>query len=326
MDLQIKKGINGFEPMKFKARLVAKGYTQNEGIYFKEVFSPVVRHASIRVILAITAVQDMELDQLDVKTAFLHGRLEEEILMSQPEGYEFPGKEDNTIKDGLYIYLLLYIDDMLVACKDREEIDKLKVLLNSEFEMKDLGYAKKILGMEIRRNRSKGIMFLSQEKYLRKVLETFDMSKAKPLQLPLASHFRLSNLQCPQTEAQKQGLMYGKTEASDEVLKGYVDSDYAGDLDRRRSLTGYLFMLNGCAVNWKATLQSVVALSTTEAEYTAATEAVKEALWLKGNEVSRGAVKMVKIHTDENLADAFTKVIPVAKFRAYLDLAGLCSQ
>ena len=83
---------------------------------------------------------------------------------------------------------------MLVACKDREEIDKLKVLLNSEFEMNDLGYARKILGMEIRRNRSKGIMFLSQEKYLRKVLETFDMSKAKPVQLPLASHFRLSNL------------------------------------------------------------------------------------------------------------------------------------
>ncbi|KAH9791940.1 CCHC-type domain-containing protein [Citrus sinensis] len=350
MDLQIKKGINGFEPMKFKARLVAKGYTQNEGIYFKEVFSPVVRHASIRVILAITAVQDMELDQLDVKTAFLHGRLEEEILMSQPEGYEFPGKEDNTIKDGLYIYLLLYIDDMLVACKDREEIDKLKVLLNSEFEMKDLGYAKKILGMEIRRNRSKGIMFLSQEKYLRKVLETFDMSKAKPLQLPLASHFRLSNLQCPQTEAQKQGmasvpyanavgcLMYVMVLTRPDIAHVVsVVSRYMAQpgedhwkavkwILRRRSLTGYLFMLNGCAVNWKATLQSVVALSTTEAEYTAATEAVKEALWLKGNEVSRGAVKMVKIHTDENLADAFTKVIPVAKFRAYLDLAGLCSQ
>lgn len=219
---------------------MAKGYKQKEGIDFKEVFSLVVRHASIRVMLAITAVQDMELDQLNVKTTFLHGRLEEEILMSQPEGYEFPGKEDHvcrlkkslyglkqsprqwylrfdkfmqlhefikcsydccvyykTIKDGLYIYLLLYVDDMLVACKDKEEIDKLKVLLNSEFEMKDLGYAMKILGMEIRRNISKGIMFLSQEKYLKKVLETFDMSKSKPVQLPLASHFRLSNLQYP---------------------------------------------------------------------------------------------------------------------------------
>ena len=68
------------------------------------MFSPVVKHASIRVILAITVVQDMELDQLDVKTSFLHGRLEEEILMSQPEGYEFPGKEDHVcqLKKSLY--------------------------------------------------------------------------------------------------------------------------------------------------------------------------------------------------------------------------------
>ena len=83
---------------------------------------------------------------------------------------------------------------MLVACKDRDEIDKLKVLLNSEFEMKDLGYARKILGMEIRINKSKGKLFLSQEKYLRKVLEVFEMDNGKPVQLPLASHFRLCNL------------------------------------------------------------------------------------------------------------------------------------
>ena len=109
----------------------------------------------------------------------------------------------------MYIYVLLYVDDMLVACKDRKKIDKLKMLLNSEFEMKDLGYAKKILGMKIRSNRSKGTMFLSQEKYLKKVLEVFDMSNAKPVQQPLASHFKLSNLQCPQTKAEKQDMENG---------------------------------------------------------------------------------------------------------------------
>lgn len=71
------------------------------------------------------------------------------------------------------------------------------------------------------------------------------------------------------------GMAYGRTEGRNEGLLGYVDSDYTRDLDMRRSLTGYMFMLNGCLINWKATLQYVVALSTTEAEYTAATELLK---------------------------------------------------
>ena len=73
--------------------------------------------------------------------------------------------------------------------------------------------------------------------------------------------------------------MYGKKQEENKAgLWGYVDSDYAGDLDRRRSLTGNMFMLNGCLISWKASLQHAVALSTTQAEYTTASEAVKEAL------------------------------------------------
>ena len=77
------------------------------------------------------------------------------------------------------------------------------------------------------------------------------------------------------------GLTFQKDGGGISIL-GYVDSDYAGDLDRRRSTTGYIFTLVGSAVSWKSTLQSIVALSTTEAEYMAAAEAVKEAIWLKG--------------------------------------------
>ena len=66
-------------------------------------------------------------------------------------------------------------------------------MLNSEFDMKDLGHAKKILGMEITRDRRKGTMFLSQKKYLEKVLNTFGMSSCKPVITRLASHFKLSN-------------------------------------------------------------------------------------------------------------------------------------
>ena len=73
-------------------------------------------------------------------------------------------------------------------------------------------------------------------------------------------------------------LQFGRNE--DGVI-GYVDSDFVGDHDKRRSLTGYVFIIDGCAICWKATLQTTVALSTTEAEYMAITEGFKEAIWLK---------------------------------------------
>ncbi len=84
--------------------LVAKGYTQRDRVDFKEVFSHVVRHASIKVLLTLTAVNDMELDQLEVKIAFLNGRLEDEILMTQREGYTDPRKPNYVcwLKRSLY--------------------------------------------------------------------------------------------------------------------------------------------------------------------------------------------------------------------------------
>jgi hypothetical protein len=88
-----KEGISGVEPARFKARLVVKGFKQREGIDFNEVFSPVVLHTSIRVMLTIVALFDLELEKLDVKTAFLHGDLDEKIYMRQPQGFSAPGQE-----------------------------------------------------------------------------------------------------------------------------------------------------------------------------------------------------------------------------------------
>ncbi|GKD41289.1 retrotransposon protein, putative, ty1-copia subclass, partial [Tanacetum coccineum] len=85
---KIKEGIEGVQNPRYKARLVAHEFTQKAGIDYNELFSPVVRHTSIRVILALTACKDYELEQLDVKMAFLHGNLEEVIYMRQPPGYE----------------------------------------------------------------------------------------------------------------------------------------------------------------------------------------------------------------------------------------------
>ena len=86
-----KEAVSKKEGERFKARLVAKRYSQRHGIDYDEVFSLVVRHISIRAVLALVAHQDLELEQLDVKTAFLHGNLEEEIFMVQLEGFKQPG-------------------------------------------------------------------------------------------------------------------------------------------------------------------------------------------------------------------------------------------
>ncbi|GKV27145.1 hypothetical protein SLEP1_g36348 [Rubroshorea leprosula] len=332
-----KEGILGVETPRFKARLVVKGFTQREGIDFHEVFSPVVKHSSIRVLLAMVTLYDLELEQLDVKTSFLHGELEERIYMSQPEGFIVSGKEDHSrftrsnydsyfyhkkLGDGSWVYLLLYVDDMLIAAKSMLIIDDLKKQLSGEFEMKDLGAAKKILGMEIHKDHKGGKLFLSQKKYIEKVLERFGLHEAKAVTTPLGAHFKLSSNLSPKPKEEKKfmarvpyasavgslmyamvckghweavkwilrylrgttdvGLVYDQSANPSGNIVGFVDFDFTGDLDKRRSTIGYVFTLSGCAISWKATLQSTVALSTTEVEYMKITKAVKEALWLKG--------------------------------------------
>jgi len=178
---------------------------------------------------------DLELKQLDVKTTFLHGNLEEEIYIQQPEGFVVPGKEDHVCRlkkclyglkqsprqwykkfdsfmvghgyskssydncvyfqktsDWSFIYLLLYVDDMLIVARDKSLVNKLKVQLSSEFDMKDLGPAKKILRMEINKDRQAGKLFLSQKKYVFKMLDKFEMRDCKVVSTPIVAHFKLS--------------------------------------------------------------------------------------------------------------------------------------
>ena len=88
--------------IKYKARLVAKGYTQREGVDFQETFAPVIRYESLRLLLAVAAQKSLTLTQFDVSTAFLHGELEEEIFMIQPEGFEDRTGRVCKLQKGLY--------------------------------------------------------------------------------------------------------------------------------------------------------------------------------------------------------------------------------
>ena len=111
-----------------------------------------------------------------------------------------------SLDDDSFIFLLLYVDDMLIAATSILEVTKLKVLLSREFDMKDLGGAKKILGMEIRRDRDAKKLWLSQAGYVKKVLERFSMENAKPVSTPLANHFCLSTSQCPKTVEETEDM------------------------------------------------------------------------------------------------------------------------
>ena len=102
-----------------------------------------------------------------------------------------------------YIILLLYVDNMLVASSDMDEIQELKKQLLSEFDMKDLGAAKQILGMRINKDNQMSTLQLSKEEYIDRILKRFSISDAKPVNTPLASHFRLSKDQSPKTEEEK---------------------------------------------------------------------------------------------------------------------------
>ena len=105
---------------------------------------------------------------------------------------------------GSMVYLVLYVDDMLIAAKSKYEIQKLKAHLSAEFDMKDLGAAKKILGMEISRNREKKKLSLSQKSYIEKILSIFDMTTSKAIDTPSAINIHLSSHHAPKFEAEEE--------------------------------------------------------------------------------------------------------------------------
>nr|GEX55919.1 retrovirus-related Pol polyprotein from transposon TNT 1-94 [Tanacetum cinerariifolium] len=239
---------------RHKARLVVKGFNQKEGVDFGEIFSYIVKMSSIRVVLVLTASIDHEVQQLDVKTAFLHSDLEEEICMDQPEGFKVKGKENMVCKLKKSLYGL---KQALRQC-DILKIDKLKKELNKSFAMKDLGKAKQILGMRISRDRKAKKLWLSLEMYIEKILERFECIKQNLAHAVGVVRKHLSNPGISHWEAVKWILRYliGTSKMcicygyDNPVLKAFIDSNMVRDIDTRKSISGYLVTFGGGAVSW----------------------------------------------------------------------------
>ncbi|CAB4034655.1 Hypothetical predicted protein [Paramuricea clavata] len=375
---KVKYRANG-QVDKLKARYVAKGYAQIEGIDFFDTYAPTCKPETFRILLATAARKDLYLGQMDVKSAYLHSKIEEEIYLEQPEGfvkkassgqklvcklnksiyglkqaaknwYEaltslllkkgfkrsyndyclFVRKEEN----GTFSYVLVWVDDIVVAGATEEAINEIKSMLNENFKMDDRGDLNCFLGMQILRSHDK--ITVDQTKYIETVLQEFNMSDCKAVATPGEVNLKLvkSNegkklvdpklyrslvgsllfigkqtrpdilnivnqlsrfLDKPDEshwKAAKRVLRYlkGTTDLRLTFLKnsscdivGDSDADWSGDLNDRKSTTGYYFKFegNGGAISWEVKKQATVALSTAEAEYQAMAAAAQEAIYLR---------------------------------------------
>ncbi|KAL4011851.1 hypothetical protein IC575_028915 [Cucumis melo] len=198
--------------------------------------------------MALVAHYVLELHQMDVKTAFLNGNLDEEVFIDQPEGFMVEGKEhmvcklkrsiyglkqvskqwylkfndtitsfgfkENIVDRCIYlkingskfIILVLYVDDILLATNDFDLLCQTEEFLSKNFEMKDMSETSYVITIEIFRDRTHGLLGLSQNAYINKVLEKFKMDKCSSSVVPIKKGDKFSLMQCPKNELERNQM------------------------------------------------------------------------------------------------------------------------
>ncbi|GJY55452.1 retrovirus-related pol polyprotein from transposon TNT 1-94 [Tanacetum coccineum] len=269
-----------------KARLLAQGYTQEEGIDYDEVFSPIARIKAIRLFLAYASFKDFVVYQMDVKSAFLYGKIEEEVYVCQPSGFEDPDFPDRVYKVEKALYGLhqaprAWYETLSTYLLDNEfqraKINKtlfIKMHKSDILLMSSMGELTFFLGLQV--HQKKDGIFISQDKYVDEILKKFGFTEVKNESTPIETQKPLLkdedgeevDVHMYLKGQPKLSLWYLKDSPFD--LVAYTNSDYAGaSLDRKTTTGGCQFLV--CRlISWQCKKQTVVANSTTEAEYVAA--------------------------------------------------------
>ncbi|CAI7782963.1 unnamed protein product [Closterium sp. NIES-53] len=214
-----------------KTRLVIKGFQQRKRIDFQEVFAPVAKAPTLRLLLAAAAVCGWKVEQMDVKTAFLYGVVDEEIYMKQPEGYDDRSGRVCRLNKAIYglkqaprcwyarlvealealgfkvsgcdeslfmtegeeekVFLLVYVDDILLFSPSLERIKDMQGKLKETFQCKALGPVGYYLSLHVERDEVKGWLRLHQHKYLAAMGEKYGLEEGRSVKTPLPSWFQL---------------------------------------------------------------------------------------------------------------------------------------
>ncbi|WVZ52052.1 hypothetical protein U9M48_003147 [Paspalum notatum var. saurae] len=221
-----KQGENGMV-VRNKARLVAQGFCQKEGIDYEETFAPVARLEAIRILLAFAASKGFKLQQMDVKSAFLNGFIEEEVYVRQPPGFKsakFPdqvyklrkalyglkqaprawcsfllksgfvmGLVDKTLfllsRGGDTLIVQIYVDDIIFGGSFHALVSSFAKQMRREFEMSLMGELQFFLGLQIKQGLEG--TFVHQAKYTRDILKKFNMGDSKPMTTPISTNTAL---------------------------------------------------------------------------------------------------------------------------------------
>jgi hypothetical protein len=232
---------------EFKARLVIKGCQQVQGRDVGETFSPTPQAKSFRVIMAKAAQEDLNLRQLDVSAAFLNGKLQEEVYMKQPEGFDDGTGRVLRLRKSLYglrqaprcwytdlvetlkelkvkqcqadpcvcilrrgtefVIIWFHVDDFVIASNSKALEQEVVDKLKEHYNIKDKGEPTWILGMRVQRDRAAGTITIDQEMYVRKVLERFGMQGCSTVSTPAQEGVRLTAQSSPTCEDEKREMM-----------------------------------------------------------------------------------------------------------------------